>query len=188
MARHVRRQGFCPVALLLVGCVCLSGGLAPAGDKAAKGKGDKATRVTPANYKKLKQGMTEKQVVAILGQPTETSKQDLGEFGTGKVLSWTSGGDAIAVLFREGKSIAHRGAFGGAGKAPPPKLTADAYAKVKFDMTEKEVLKILGKPTEVNSPADMPNVKMMVWISGDNRVTVTFRNGKVEASQASFVD
>jgi len=168
------------LVVLLAGLVPLPGSSSTAAEKPG--------RVTPASYKKLKQGMTEKEILKILGKPTETSKQDLGEFGTGKVLSWASGGDVISVLFREGKAIAHRGAFGGAAKAPPAKLTADAYAKVKFDMTEKQVLAILGKPTEVRSPEGMPNVKMMVWMSGDNRVTVTFRNGKVEASQASFVD
>jgi hypothetical protein len=188
MTRPSRHRQLAPLALVLAGCVCLAGLATAAGDKAGKGKGDKLSTINPANYKKLKDGMTEKEILKILGKPTSTSPQSLGELGTGKVLSWKRTGAAIIVLFRDGKAIAHKGAFGKDAQALTPKLSKEAYERVKFDMTEKEVLAILGPPTEVSSPEGMPNVRTLVWISGGNRATVTLRDGKVEATQAMFVD
>jgi hypothetical protein len=186
MARLVRHRGFWLLALLLAGFVGLADGTA--GEGPAKGKGGQATRITPANYKKLKNGMTEKQVVGILGTPTSTSSQDLGELGTGTILSWRRDGAVIAILMLEGKAVTHKGAFGKEALALVPRLTAKAYARVKFDMTEKEVVALLGPPKEANSPAGMPNVRVLTWRSGANLVTVTFRDGKVEATTAKFSD
>jgi outer membrane protein assembly factor BamE (lipoprotein component of BamABCDE complex) len=177
------------LVLALAGCGCLAGNfVAVAGEKPGKGSSDQAGKLTAANYKKLKNGMTEKQVVGILGKPTSTSPQDHGELGTGTVLSWRSPNAAIAVLFRDGKAIAHKGAFGKDALAMTPKLSPKTFDRVKFDMTEKEVIAILGPPTEAKSPAGMPNVRILVWRSGKNSATITFQDGKVSASEAKFSD
>jgi hypothetical protein len=72
------------VILCLVVCLSLSG--------------CGGSKVTKANYDKIKSDMSEAQVKEILGEPTET--QDLG---AGKTYIWKSGNDTISIGFVQGK-------------------------------------------------------------------------------------
>jgi hypothetical protein len=60
------------------------------------------SKVTPENFAKVQNGMTEQEVIAILGSPTEsTSREVLGITGTAS--SWVSGDTAITIRFVGGK-------------------------------------------------------------------------------------
>jgi hypothetical protein len=60
------------------------------------------TRINQENFSRLQTGMTEQEVVAILGSPTESSSVDvLGVSGT--TSRWAGGGAAITVRFVGGK-------------------------------------------------------------------------------------
>jgi hypothetical protein len=60
------------------------------------------SKVTPENFAKVQNGMTEQDVIAILGNPTEsTSREVLGITGTAS--SWVSGDTAITIRFVGGK-------------------------------------------------------------------------------------
>lgn len=69
--------------------------------------------VTPENYARIKDGMTEAEVIAILGKPTETSSLSvLGMTGTSS--TWAGGGHSIMIQFVDGKVR-----IMSLGKAPP---------------------------------------------------------------------
>ena len=58
----------------------------------------KASNVTTANYGKLKEKMTEKEVTEILGTPTESKDID-----GGKEHIWKDGNNRITVHVKSGK-------------------------------------------------------------------------------------
>jgi hypothetical protein len=60
------------------------------------------SKVTQENYQKIEEGMTEEQVVALLGKPTETNSVSvLGVSGT--VSRWAADDAVITVRFVNGK-------------------------------------------------------------------------------------
>jgi hypothetical protein len=60
------------------------------------------SKVSQENFAKIQNGMTEQEVAAVLGSPTEsTSREVLGISGTTSV--WRSGDAAITVRFVGGK-------------------------------------------------------------------------------------
>ena len=79
MTRH-RLACFAAVVLLLAAC----------------------SKVNPENFAKIQSGMTEQEVIAILGSPNEsTSREVLGITGTSS--RWVSGDTAITIRFVGGK-------------------------------------------------------------------------------------
>lgn len=60
------------------------------------------SKVTQENFAKVQNGMTEQEVAAILGNPTESTSRDvLGITGTSS--RWVSGDTAITIRFVGGK-------------------------------------------------------------------------------------
>lgn len=60
------------------------------------------SKATPENFARVRDGMTEQEVQAILGSPTESSSTTvLGISGTAS--RWVSGDTAITVRFVNGK-------------------------------------------------------------------------------------
>jgi hypothetical protein len=60
------------------------------------------SKITQENFAKVQDGMTEQEVTAILGSPTETSSGSiLGISGT--ATRWKDGDTVIAVQFMNGK-------------------------------------------------------------------------------------
>lgn len=53
--------------------------------------------VNEANYQRIQRGMSEAQVVAIMGRPHETRSQAMGGFNQVRALAWRSGRNEIAV-------------------------------------------------------------------------------------------
>ncbi len=64
-----------------------------------------ATKVTKENFDKIHTGMTQSQVQAILGEPTEASSVDLPML-SGTSSTWRSGDTTITVQFVNGKVVA----------------------------------------------------------------------------------
>jgi outer membrane protein assembly factor BamE (lipoprotein component of BamABCDE complex) len=57
-------------------------------------------KVTKANFEKLKDDMTEKQITEILGAPTSTKETQ----GGGKELTWKNGNNQVTIGFaKDGK-------------------------------------------------------------------------------------
>ncbi|MDI6852172.1 MAG: outer membrane protein assembly factor BamE [Deltaproteobacteria bacterium] len=62
-------------------------------------------KISKANFDKIKTGMTEAEVQAILGPPTESSGVDVAVFA-GTTSVWKKGDTVISVQFVNGKVIA----------------------------------------------------------------------------------
>ena len=56
------------------------------------------SKVSLENFERIQTGMTQKEVVAILGEPTETSAIGIGGL-SGGMASWRDGGTEISVQF-----------------------------------------------------------------------------------------
>jgi hypothetical protein len=62
------------------------------------------SKVTQENFAKIQDGMSEREVAAILGSPTETSSGSfLGLFGTSS--TWRDGDAVITIRFVNGKVV-----------------------------------------------------------------------------------
>ena len=60
------------------------------------------SKITQENFDRIQDGMSEQEVSAILGSPTETSSSSiLGISGTSS--KWTGGGAVITIRFVNGK-------------------------------------------------------------------------------------
>lgn len=60
------------------------------------------SKVTPENFARVQNGMTEQEVAAILGSPTESTSRDVLGI-TGTASRWVSGDTAITIRFVGGK-------------------------------------------------------------------------------------
>ena len=56
------------------------------------------SKVSLENFERIQTGMTQKEVVAILGEPTETSAVSIAGL-SGGMATWQDGGTAISVQF-----------------------------------------------------------------------------------------
>ncbi|HUG76477.1 MAG TPA: outer membrane protein assembly factor BamE [Burkholderiales bacterium] len=73
------------------------------------------SRVTQENFSRVQEGMTEQEVIAILGEPTESNSVTvLGVSGT--VARWEGGGAVITVRFVNGQAALKT--FDKPGRAP----------------------------------------------------------------------
>lgn len=71
------------------------------------------SKVTQENFEKIRSGMTESEVTAILGRPTESNSIGFGPVG-GTTSAWKDDGRTITIQFVNGKVMAK--AF--SGKTP----------------------------------------------------------------------
>ncbi len=66
-----------------------------------------ADKINKANFDKIQTGMTEAEVQAILGPPTESTGVDITVF-SGTTSIWKRGDTEIAVQFVNGKVVAKK--------------------------------------------------------------------------------
>lgn len=60
------------------------------------------SKVTAENFERIQTGMTQKEVIAVLGEPTETSSVNIAG-ASGGMASWKDGGTVISVQFLNDK-------------------------------------------------------------------------------------
>jgi hypothetical protein len=106
-----------------------------------------------------------------------------------KTMSWSQQVGAAVLLVALGVLVAgcKKGDGGGGGSANNPNVTKENYEKIKDGMSEAGVIGIMGPPTETNTPPNHPNMKGLTWINGNDRITVSFKDGKVEMKTNQFV-
>jgi hypothetical protein len=56
------------------------------------------SKISAENFERIRNGMTQKEVVAVLGEPTETSAIGIAGL-SGGMATWRDGGTAISVQF-----------------------------------------------------------------------------------------
>jgi len=64
-----------------------------------------SSQITQKNFDKVQSGMTQEEVTAILGDPTESSSIGFGPVG-GTTSTWKANGRTITIQFVNGKVIA----------------------------------------------------------------------------------
>jgi outer membrane protein assembly factor BamE (lipoprotein component of BamABCDE complex) len=162
------------------------------------------TKVTKANLDKIKGGMTDIDLIGLLGLPTNNSapidpvaRQYIGD--KGRLMVWKNGQDYINVgLNPDGKVACWMGQFNNLAMGyfsdqafvvkptdpnPTTKVTKDNFNKIKGGMSEFDVAQILGRPTNPNAQADPDTANYdkahtQVWQNGADSITVTFCNKK----------
>jgi outer membrane protein assembly factor BamE (lipoprotein component of BamABCDE complex) len=63
------------------------------------------SKISQENFEKIQTGMPLSQVIAILGEPTESSSVDVAVF-SGTVSKWKAGEATITIQFVNGKVVA----------------------------------------------------------------------------------
>jgi len=63
------------------------------------------SKISQENFEKIQTGMSLAQVIAILGEPTESSSVDVAVF-SGTVSKWQAEGVTITIQFVNGKVVA----------------------------------------------------------------------------------
>jgi hypothetical protein len=175
-------------------------------------------RLTRANYDRIRGGMTEEQVTALLGDPTEVKiRTNPGEGPTRqiKTIQWIqlTPRATIEVEFIDGRSgtksttLSSAASLGQLGRPLTRSLKPTAAAlgsanvtRANFDriengMTEQQVLAILGPPTGSSTKTgtinDQPfQTRVLVWRqrNASVNITVTLRSEKVSGKNCIQVN
>jgi outer membrane protein assembly factor BamE (lipoprotein component of BamABCDE complex) len=144
----------------------------PAAAKAdAAPEPDPKSKYSLAQYAKLKIGMTEDEVRAVLGEPTSKFEPTKWRYAE------AAGADAHVIYVDfEGGKVANKGASGFVA-IDAAKLTKENVAKVRIGMTEAEVVALLGP----GNPSETANNTVLSYTHGEKRVPIVFAAGKVAA-------
>jgi outer membrane protein assembly factor BamE (lipoprotein component of BamABCDE complex) len=161
---------------------------------------DSSAGLTEENFRRLKQNMTEREVNNILGKPRST---------TVNTATWEDGPNSVVATFNGGLFNA-TGKFGGKTmhvveptkdgsrdekkerlprKPADPNnpreddLTEENFNKLKANMTEAAVRRILGPQTRSRRTA---TAVTLTWEQGQNTVTVSFVAGKLNRADAQI--
>jgi outer membrane protein assembly factor BamE (lipoprotein component of BamABCDE complex) len=180
--------------LLNLGC----GGSGGDGGKDKGGKdGDTGPKATKANFEKVKDGMSGKEVDDIMGPPTASAELDpkmMKDMIKGvkmpeipvevpgipmpkiTVKSWDADDTLFQVVFQEGKVVGKDSA------TKKAKVTQENGDKIKVGMSRAEVEVILGKG-KVQSGVRVEGFSQdaTVWEGTDGTITVLFVDDKVKA-------
>ena len=187
MTRPTRHPSLGLLAVILAGCFCLAGSVTRAGDKGDKSDKGKGPAVTKANYDKLKLGMIEKDVVALLGKPTKSAATEVPMFGKVRELIWKADAVSVVVLFRGDKLVHKQANFGapkGKGKEKS-KIDEKSYEKIKVGMTVKEVIALLGPPADQKQHPEGSNLILLYWESSEIGIRVYILDGEVAGRRLS---
>jgi hypothetical protein len=60
------------------------------------------SKISAENFERIRNGMTQKEIVSLLGEPTETSAIGIGGL-SGGMATWKDGNTVISVQFVNGK-------------------------------------------------------------------------------------
>src|SRR5262249_38668814 len=149
------------------------------------GGGSRGRNITHENFQRIKNGMLEADVRAILGAPTYAANDPTNPLGklnpeevkfrANKTLVWQSGSNRIHIDFFEGRVTGAQWnppLPGEPGGAPVAGLSEANFKRLRRNMPEVEVQQILGVPKQ-----RLPGSS--TWESGDSKVTANFANGRL---------
>jgi hypothetical protein len=176
-------------ALLAVAfCLVLSG---------CSGKG----KPSKANFEKVKEGMSPKEVEELMGPAKDTATVDPkaaipgggagipgmdlvgGMMGKITVKTWEEGDTSYVVQFKDDKMVTKVSGSkkdmekekGSKKEAPTSKVSKENFDKITKGMKKSEVEEILGA-----GKAKVDGGNIFVWTDGSKSITITFKNDKVE--------
>lgn len=138
----------------------------------------------------IRMGMTLDEVKALLGRPQ--TQMAMGETDGKEVLHcvWQKGDTFYSVQFHDGKVAVFQE---GTESAEPTPAAGDQvkknFDKVKMGMSEAEVVKLLGPPTNATSTgAEGQSFAVKTWETADGTYAVTFVDGKVQMMHAEAAE
>lgn len=164
------------------------------------------SKLTKENFAKLKVGMSEQEITALIGNPALSRPAQ----PSGKVLIWGTGLNIVQVqiVSEKATSITGLGIFqsnptpmpvtGLPGPAPGPatgpapnpgsKLTAENLAKVQLGMSEKQLTDLLGPANQtanrtIRQGTVTTTIRTLGYVSPMGRVTFLFRNNQLVGRQ-----
>lgn len=140
--------------------------------------------ITAAKFKKIKQGMSYKKVVKVIGSEGEEQSSSSVAGEEAVVYQWTSDSFGIASVTFENDKVVSKAQIG-LGNGSGPKATKAKYKKVKTGMSLKQVEKVFGGEGELTSDTKIAGytTRIYTWY-GDSlgaNCTITFSNGKVSS-------
>ena len=127
--------------------------------------------VTQANFDRIKSGMTQAQVIAIMGEPTSASSDNSEPY-----FSWSYGGDSITVYFDkdgawESTYKLKSGRFQKGFERSHGPVTQANFDQIKRGMTQAQVIAIMGEPTSANNSEGYSDFH---WSYGGETIYVSF--------------
>src|SRR5262249_23298494 len=171
-------------------------------NKGKDGNGDTDKgKVSKANFAKVKEGMSPKDVEEILGPadgsfevkpgelpggmklPGGADMPDMPKFDMGKFAGkeWKEGKTVYHVVFKDDKVMAKQIVDEKDSEKPTSKVTKANYDRIKTGMTRKQVEEILGKgKTGAGGAIEDFSGATVVWKDGDKIITIGFINDKVK--------
>jgi outer membrane protein assembly factor BamE (lipoprotein component of BamABCDE complex) len=185
--------GLC--CLLIIGCKKDDGK-----STATTGNGASGPKVSKANFDKVKDGMSDKEVADILGPPSASAEFDPKVMkdmmkDTAKVIkidlpdlpgiplpkmtlkNWEDGDTLYEIVFQEGKVAGKNTA------TKKEKVTKENADRIKVNMTRAEVEAILGKGKhEAGAKIEGASGDVIIWEGTDGIISVIFTNDKVTAT------
>lgn len=178
------------LALALAGCGS-SGSSNSAGSSSAASSATQTASsaqdsgtIDAKKFKQIKEGMTYKQVVKLIG--SEGEEQSTSSYGgiTASTYAWESDNWGTAVVMFENKKVVSKAQYG-VGESTDVTITKAAYKKIKPGMTYQDVVKIVGGEGELTSSSKVAGytTKTYTWYGSDlgSNAEVTFQNGKVQS-------
>ncbi len=135
-------------------------------------------------FKQIKEGMTYKQVVKLIGSKGE--EQSTSSYGgiTASTYVWQSDGWGSAVIMFENKKVVSKAQYG-VGESTDVTITKAAYKKIKTGMSYQDVVKVVGGEGELTGSSKVAGytTKTYTWYGSDlgSNATVTFQNDKVQS-------
>jgi outer membrane protein assembly factor BamE (lipoprotein component of BamABCDE complex) len=151
------------------------------------------------NYARVKTGMTEAEVRAVLGEPSHVLdfRQAIALLAPDdraaadphmRFLIWQRGKDQARVGFLDGKAVLLSAVFPGRKQpAPAATITEESFHKLKYGMPEAEVVKILGPPTRRQdvSVAEVRGAALF-WFKGKDSIDCRFANDRLTSAVAGI--
>ena len=150
-------------------------------------------RLTRDNLEAIKQEMSDREVVAILGTPTRAegvfgALQRWDEINAAKTLHWENGSTKIRVFLLGGGVNFTEGTFDDLREATPAGWTEANFAKLKWNMTRAEVHALFGPPQQIyhgGSFAGEP-ISIYTWRKDGNKIVAWFAAEKLYEATATL--
>ncbi|MGI5932565.1 MAG: DUF3862 domain-containing protein [Eubacterium sp.] len=150
---------------------------------AGSSKQDKTptAEITGKNFKKIKTGMSYKEVLKIIGKKGKLISTSETNGTKTNAYQWRTGSSGTVVIIFQNNKVMSKTQVG--VESSKAKVTPAQYNKVKEGMSYKKTAEILGGEGVVSSTAEVAGQKATVYswngTAAGSTCMITFLNGKV---------
>jgi outer membrane protein assembly factor BamE (lipoprotein component of BamABCDE complex) len=155
------------------------------------------------NVARIKPGMTEDEVKALLGEPTQVSDskqlapllpligKEAGDDPNMRVLVWKTRQGQILISFLGGNlALSSATLRGEKGAARPGAVTAENFGKLKYGMSQAEVRQVLGPPALLHSVGihleGGGSGTALIWRQGRDSIDARFDGDQLSSAVGLF--